>query len=89
MDFSKEKIVNERDIKYIVILDIDCNVILYDYNNDKSEILFNLEQSDLGIDNDIKEQRFFMFGYPYYIKISENYIAIYSDYGCILVKYNN
>ena len=89
LEYSNERNVNEREIKNIVILDIDCNIILYDYKEDKSEILFNLEQSDLGIDNDIKEQRFFMFGYPYYIKISENYIAISSDYGCILVKYND
>ena len=50
--------------------------------------MFNLENDELGIDNDIKDQRFFMFGYPYYIKISEKYIAITSDYGCILVQYN-
>ena len=58
------------------------------YKEDKSEILFNLEKDELGIDNDIKEQRFFVFGYPYYIRISEDYIAVTTDYGCILVKYN-
>ena len=87
MDFSNEKIVNEREIKYIVILDIDCNVVLYDYKNDKNEILFNLEKDEIGIDPDIKEQKFFVFEYPYYIKISEKYIAISTDYGCILVQY--
>jgi hypothetical protein len=88
MEYSNERNVNESDIKSIVVLDIDCNIILYDYKEDKSEILFNLEKDELGIDNDIKDQRFFMFGYPYYIKISEKYIAITSDYGCILVQYN-
>ena len=71
-----------------LLLDIDCNIILYDYKEDKSEILFNLEKDELGIDKDIKEQRFFVFGYPYYIRISEDYIAVTTDYGCILVKYN-
>ena len=88
LEYSNERNVNEKDIKYIIILDIETNVILYDYKEDKSEILFNLETSELGIDNDIKEQRFFMLGYPYYIKISESYIAISSDYGCILLNYN-
>ena len=71
LEYSNERNVNEKEIKKIVILDIECNVILYDYKEDKSELLFNLEKSELqGIDN-IKEQRFFMFGYPYYIKIFE------------------
>jgi len=87
MDFSNENIANERDIKYIVLLDIECNVILYDYNEDKSEILFNLEKTELGIDNDIVDQKFFVFEYPYYIKISQHYIAITTDYGCALVEY--
>ena len=89
LEYSNERNVNEKEIKKIVILDIECNVILYDYKEDKNELLFNLEKSELqGIDNDIRDQRFFMFGYPYYIKISENYIAISSDYGVILIKYN-
>ena len=89
LEYSNERNVNEKEIKKIVILDIECNVIIYDYKEDKSELLFNLEKSELqGIDNDIRDQRFFTFGYPYYIKISENYIAISSDYGVILIKYN-
>ena len=87
LEYSNERNVNERDIKYIVILDIECNVILYDYKEDKSNILFNLEKTELGIDDDIKNQKFFTFGYPYYIKISEKYIAVSSDYGCVLVQY--
>lgn len=87
MDYSNERLVNERDIKYIVLLDIECNIILYDYKEDKSEILFNLEKSELGIDNDIVDQKFFVFEYPYYIKISPQYIAVTTDYGCALVQY--
>ena len=44
MEYSNERNVNESDIKSIVVLDIDCNIILYDYKEDKSEILFNLEK---------------------------------------------
>ena len=87
MDYSNERLVNERDIKYIVLLDIEANIILYDYNLDKSEILFNLEKTQLGIDKDIVDQKFFVFEYPYYIKISPHFIAITTDYGCALVQY--
>ena len=78
-----------NDISYIIILDLDCNIFLYNYKEDKSELLFNLEKDELGIDKIIKEQRFFSFGYPYYIKFTSNYIAISSDYGCILFQYSN
>ena len=87
LEYSNERAVNEKEIEYIVILDIECNVILYNYKEDKSEILFNLEKDELKIDNDIKEQGFFIFEYPYYIKISRQYIAISTDYGCALFKY--
>ena len=76
-----------KDIVYIIILDLDCNIFLYNYKEDKSDLLFNLEKDELGIDKIIKEQRFFSFGYPYYIKLTGNYIAISSDYGCILFQY--
>ena len=73
---------------YLILIDIDCNIILYNSKEDKSEILFNLETDNLNIDKDIKEQKFFSFGYPYYIRITKKYIAISSDYGCILVQYS-
>jgi len=73
---------------YLILLDLDCNIILYNSKEDKSEILFNLETDNLNIDKDIKEQRFFSFGYPYYIRMTKKYIAISSDYGCILVQYS-
>ena len=79
---------NDEEILYIVLLDIDCNVFLYNYKEDKNELLINLEKEEKGIDKDIKGQGFFLLNYPYYIKISKKYIAISSDYGCILIQYN-
>ena len=73
---------------YLILIDIDCNIILYNSKEDKSEILFNLETDNLNIDKDIKEQKFFSFGYTYYIRMTKKYIAISSDYGCILVQYS-
>ena len=78
----------DKEIAFIIILDLDANVILYNYKEDKSDKLFNLEEDNLGIDKVIKEQRFFSFGYPYYIKFTNKYIAISSDYGCILLQYS-
>jgi hypothetical protein len=78
----------ENESFYIILLDIDCNIILYNSKEDKSEILFNLETDNLNIDKDIKEQKFFSFGYPYYIRMTKKYIAISSDYGCILIQYS-
>ena len=69
----------------IIFVDILCNVILYNYRIDKEEILFNLENLD--IDKVIKDQRFFSMGYPYYIKVSKQYMAISSDYGIVLVQH--
>ena len=79
----------DKELLFIGILDIDCNVFLYNYKKDSCKLLFNLEKDDIGIDEDIKGQRFFLFGYPYYIKITKKYIAITSDYGCILVQYSS
>jgi hypothetical protein len=79
---------NDEEILYIVLLDIDCNVFLYNYKEDKNELLINLDKDEIGIDKDIKGQGFFLLNYPYYIKISKKYIAISSDYGCILIQYN-
>ena len=69
----------------IIFVDIYCNVFLYSYKTDKQLLLFNME--DLDIDQVIKDQRFFSMGYPYYIKVSKQYMAISSDYGIILVQH--
>ena len=84
-----EKKDNELESLYIILLDLDCNVFLYKYKEDKCELLFNLENDELNIDKDIKGQRFFLFGYPYFIKFTKKYIAISSDYGCILFQYSS
>ena len=87
-DIKEKESAKDKEINCIAFLDIDCNVFLYNYKEDKNELLFNLDKDNLGIDDDIKGQGFFIFNYPYYIKISKKYIAISSDYGCILIQYN-
>lgn len=78
---------NNFETLNIFVLDLNCNVIMYNYKNDKHEFLFNLDR-DLEIDQVIKDQRFFSMGYPYYIKVSKQYMAISSDYGCVLVQHS-
>ena len=70
----------------IYLVDIKCNIIQYSYKNNKEKLLLNLEELD--IDQVIKDQKYFSMGYPYYIKVSERYMAISSDYGCILLQHN-
>ena len=77
---------NNFDSLKIIILDLNCNVFLYHYKNDKLEYWFNLE--NLNIEQVIKDQRFFSMGYPYYIKVSKQYLAISSDYGCLLLQHS-
>ena len=86
---ENQDIETDKELLYIGILDIDCNIYLYNYKEDTCKLLFNLENDDLGIDEDIKGQRFFLFGFPYYIKITKKYVAVTSDYGCILVDYSS
>ena len=80
---------DENDVENFIIyvLDIKCNIIRYNNKNNKTEHVINLNEID--IDQVIKDQKYFSMGYPYYIKVSPNYIAISSDYGCILLQYNN
>ena len=77
---------NNPDSFKIYLVDLRCNVIKYDYTKDKMTYLINL--NNLDIDQVIKDQKFFSMGYPYYIKVSKQYMAISSDYGCILLQYN-
>ena len=76
---------NNYESLKIIFVDIFCNVYLYSFKTIKQEILFNME--DLEIDQVIKEQRFFSMGYPYYIKVSKQYMAISSDYGIVLLQH--
>ena len=79
---------NEDDPESFIIylVDIKCNIIQYSYKNNKIKLLLNLENLD--IDQVIKDQKYFSMGYPYYIKVSKHYMAISSDYGCILLQHN-
>ena len=77
---------NNYETLKIVVVDLNCNVILYNYKTNKEEFLFNME--NLAIDQVIKDQRFFSMGYPYYIKISKQYMAISSDYGVVLLQHS-
>ena len=77
---------NNFDSLKIIILDLNCNVFLYNYKTNIEKLWFNLE--NLNIEQVIKDQRFFSMGYPYYIKISKQYLAISSDYGCLLLQHS-
>ena len=79
---------NEEDFEdfKVIVVDLNCNVILYNNKTNKESLLFNLEKM-ADIDYIIKAQRFFSMGYPYYIKMSRNYFAISSDYVCILIQH--
>ena len=76
---------NNYESLKIIFVDILCNVYLYSFKTNKQELLFNME--DLEIDQVIKDQRFFSMGYPYYIKVSKQYMAISSDYGIVLLQH--
>lgn len=76
---------NDPESLKIIFVDIYCNVYLYSFKLDKQELLFNME--NLSIDQVIKDQRFFSMGYPYYIKVSKQYMAISSDYGIVLLQH--
>jgi hypothetical protein len=78
---------NNPESFIIYLLDLKCNIIRYSYKNNKMSYIINLENLD--IDQVIKDQKYFSMGYPYYIKVSKQYMAISSDYGCILLQYDN
>ena len=69
----------------IILLDINCDVSLYKEKNDEEKYLFNLHKLNC-IDEQIKQQKFFSMGYPYFIKFHKNLIAITTDQGCFLLK---
>ena len=69
----------------IVFLDINCNVYLYNDKENDEKYLFNLHKLNC-IEPEIKQQKFFSMGYPYFIKYSKNLIAITTDQGCFLLK---
>ena len=69
----------------IIVLDLYGNIILFNYKTKRQRTLLNME--NLEVDQVIKDQRFFSMGYPYYIKVSKQYMAISSDYGCVLISH--
>ena len=75
---------NKNELK-IFLLDLNCSVWVYSYNYEYKDYLFNMHKLN-SINQDIKDQKFFSLGYPYYIKVSEKYIAITTDQGCFLFK---
>ena len=77
---------NNFETLKIIVLDLNGNVILYDYKRNKEELLFNMD--NIEVDQIIKDQKFFSMGYPYYIKVSKQYMAISSDYGCVLIQHS-
>ena len=80
-DYITEK---ENNLIYC-ILDIDGNVCLFNSKIGFLEKAFNMyDLSD--ISQEMKDKQFFSMGYPYFIKISQNYFAITTDYGCYLIK---
>jgi hypothetical protein len=76
---------NNTDNFSIYVVDIQCNVFKFNNKSNKVDYLLNL--NNLDIDQVIKDQKFFSMGYPYYIKVSKQYMAISSDYGCILLQH--
>ena len=78
---------NNPESFIIYLVDLKCNIIRYSYKNNKMSYILNLENLD--IDQVIKDQKYFSMGYPYYIKVSKQHMAISSDYGCILLQYDN
>lgn len=69
----------------IALVDINCDVYLYKEKEGDEIYLFNLHKLNC-IEEQIKQQKFFSMGYPYFIKIYKNLIAITTDQGCFLLK---
>ena len=74
------------DDMLIVTLDISASVCAFNLKTHSCVNWFNLHDLK-DIEQSIKDQKFFSVGYPYYIKITDKFIAITSDYGCILLNY--
>ena len=81
-------IYSEKNELQIIILDLNCSVYLYIEKNNKygsEEYLFNLNKLST-IEREIKDQKFFSMGYPYFIKRYKEYLAISADQGLFLFK---
>jgi hypothetical protein len=69
----------------IALLDINADVYTYDENNNSEFYCFNLYKLNC-ISDEIKNEKFFAIGYPYFIKMYDKYFAITTDQGCFLFK---
>ena len=77
--------LNNKNKIEIILLDLNCSVYIYHEKDNYEEYLFNLHKLN-SIDSDIKDQKFFSLGYPYFIKKSRKYISLTTDQGCLLLK---
>ena len=76
----------ENKLNYAIItLDIDGDVNKYE--NKREEKLFNLYEIN-GINQDLKDKKFFDMGYMYFIKTNLNFFCITTDLGCFIIKKN-
>ena len=76
---------NNKNELQIYLLDLNCNICFYNYKHEYEEYLFNMHKLN-SINQDIKDQKFFSLGYPYFIKTNGKNIAITTDQGCFLFK---
>ena len=83
-------IFQEKNELQIILLDLNCSVYLYCKKSGKygaEDYLFNLNKLAT-IEREIKDQKFFSIGYPYFIKKYKKYFAISADQGLFLFKKN-
>ncbi len=77
---------NKTDKNYeIAILDLNCDVYKYNSKDDAEVYMLNLHKLSC-ISTQIKDQKFFSIGWPYFIKIFKNLVAITTDQGCFILK---
>lgn len=71
---------NQNEL-YIFLLDIDGNINLIHEND-----ILNVTnvQKIKGVKQEFKNKGFFTLGYPYYLKYSNGFFAISSDFGCFV-----
>ena len=78
-------ITNNKEKMEVIILDINCDIYLYNEKNNSENYLFNLHKLSC-IDEQIKRKKFFSMGYPYFIKKCGKLIAVTTDQGCLILK---
>ena len=89
INLNNNNIIEEKIDYYIITLDIEGNFNIYYYNLDKNEeikkTLFNLYEIQ-NIEKKYKEVKFFSLGFPYYIKMNDNYFVISTDNGIFVIS---